>query len=141
MKPEVFGGARKIFESENSEIFSYLFLVLGLLVELVMGEGLEKNIGRVLPVTRSILQSALGALADGERNMSVEPVAPFWKEAYYSLVLFEKIMTCALTAILRFIFFRFELLQRATNLLDLGTRTLGDYVVDELSRWIKWFNC
>ncbi|XP_073124564.1 uncharacterized protein [Henckelia pumila] len=65
--------------------------VLGLLVE-VMGGGFKENIGIVLPVTRSILQSALSALAHGELNMSDEPVAPFWKEAYYSLVLFEKIL-------------------------------------------------
>ncbi|XP_073273960.1 uncharacterized protein [Primulina huaijiensis] len=65
--------------------------VLGLLVE-VMAEDFKENIGLVLPVTRSILQSALSALAHGEHNMSDEPVAPFWKEAYYSLVLFEKIL-------------------------------------------------
>ncbi|XP_073295585.1 uncharacterized protein [Primulina huaijiensis] len=64
---------------------------LGLLLE-VMGEGFKENIGCVLPVTRSILQSALSALAHGEHNMSDEPVAPFWKEAYYSLVLFDKIL-------------------------------------------------
>ncbi|KZV29896.1 small subunit processome component 20 [Dorcoceras hygrometricum] len=65
--------------------------VLGLLVE-VMGEGFKENICCVLPVMRSILQSALSALTHGEHDMSDEPIAPFWKEAYYSLVLFEKIL-------------------------------------------------
>lgn len=75
----------------NQNLWGAAAQVLGLLVE-GMGERFEENISRVLPVTRNILHSALSALAHGEPNMSAEPVAPFWKDSYYSMVLFEKII-------------------------------------------------
>ncbi|KAK6117548.1 hypothetical protein DH2020_048703 [Rehmannia glutinosa] len=64
--------------------------VLGLLVE-VMGKSFEKHLDRVLPVMRSVFRSAVSALTSSQRYLSNEAV-PFWKEAYYSLVMLEKIL-------------------------------------------------
>ncbi|KAK6117565.1 hypothetical protein DH2020_048693 [Rehmannia glutinosa] len=64
--------------------------VLGLLVE-VMGKSFEKHLDRVLPVMRSVFRSAVSALTSSQRYLSDEAV-PFWKEAYYSLVMLEKIL-------------------------------------------------
>ncbi|GER48680.1 small subunit processome component 20-like protein [Striga asiatica] len=65
--------------------------VLGLLLE-VMGKSFEKHLNKVFPVMRSIFQSAVSSLTSSEQNLSDEAVVPFWKEAYYSLVLLEKIL-------------------------------------------------
>ncbi|CAL5362801.1 unnamed protein product [Camellia sinensis] len=65
--------------------------VLGLLVE-VMRKGFQKHVNGVLPVMRSIFQSAINVLTNGQLDLSVEATVPFWKEAYYSLVLLEKIL-------------------------------------------------
>ncbi|KAL0433004.1 UNVERIFIED_CONTAM: Small subunit processome component 20 [Sesamum latifolium] len=75
----------------NHTLWSAAAQVLGLLVE-VMRKSFEKNLSRVLPVLRNILQSALSALTSIQQNSSDEAVAPFWKEAYYSLVLLEKLL-------------------------------------------------
>ncbi|XP_051119137.1 uncharacterized protein LOC127243259 [Andrographis paniculata] len=64
--------------------------VLGLLVE-VMGKKFEKHLTQILPVMRKILQSALSSATSTEQNSS-EETAPLWKEAYYSLVMLEKIL-------------------------------------------------
>ncbi|XP_028088073.1 small subunit processome component 20 homolog isoform X4 [Camellia sinensis] len=68
-----------------------LHMVLGLLVE-VMRKGFQKHVNGVLPVMRSIFQSAINVLTNGQLDLSVEATVPFWKEAYYSLVLLEKIL-------------------------------------------------
>ncbi|XP_031259480.1 small subunit processome component 20 homolog isoform X1 [Pistacia vera] len=65
--------------------------VLGLLVE-VMKRNFQRHISAVLPVTRSILQSTINIVRDGQLDLSDEVTIPFWKEAYYSLVLLEKIL-------------------------------------------------
>ncbi|KAL6493967.1 hypothetical protein OROGR_031876 [Orobanche gracilis] len=65
--------------------------VLGLLVEAI-GKNSEKHLSKVLPAMRSIFQSAVSALATSQENLSDEAIVPFWKEAYYSLVLLEKIL-------------------------------------------------
>ena len=41
---------------------------------------------------RRILQSAVNHIAISQLNVSNEAVVPLWKEAYYSLVLLEKIL-------------------------------------------------
>lgn len=66
--------------------------VLGLLVE-VTGKGFQTHLSKVLPVMRSILQSAVNALTSSQQDLSDDAVIPFWKEAYYSLVMFEKILS------------------------------------------------
>ncbi|XP_042033869.1 small subunit processome component 20 homolog [Salvia splendens] len=65
--------------------------VLGLLVE-VMGMTFQSNLIRVLPAMRNILQSAVNALASTQQDLSDVSVIPFWKEAYYSLVMLGKIL-------------------------------------------------
>lgn len=57
-----------------------------------MGKSFEKHLSRLVPVMRSIFQSADSALAPNQQSSSDEVVAPFWKEAYYSLVMLEKIL-------------------------------------------------
>ncbi|KAL0366725.1 UNVERIFIED_CONTAM: Small subunit processome component 20 [Sesamum radiatum] len=75
----------------NHNLWSAAAQVLGLLVE-VMRKSFEKHLSRVLPVLRNILQSALSSLTSIQQNSSHEAVASFWKEAYYSLVLLEKLL-------------------------------------------------
>lgn len=65
--------------------------VLGLLVE-VMKEGFQKHVCNVLPVIRRILCSGVNYLINSQRDISSEAAVPLWKEAYYSLVLLEKIL-------------------------------------------------
>ncbi|KAL7121582.1 hypothetical protein ACP275_02G190700 [Erythranthe tilingii] len=66
--------------------------VLGLLVE-VMGKSFEKHLCKLLPVMRSIFQSAVSAIESNQQSPSDEAVLPFWKEAYYSLVMLEKMLS------------------------------------------------
>lgn len=65
--------------------------VLGLLVE-VMKRDFQRHISTVLPVTRNILQSTINKVGDGLLDLSDEATIPFWKEAYYTLLLLEKIL-------------------------------------------------
>lgn len=65
---------------------------MGLLVETI-GKGFQAHIGRVLPVMRSIFQSAISAVtSSNQQDSSDDAVVPFWKEAYYSLIMLEKIL-------------------------------------------------
>ncbi|CAL5416773.1 unnamed protein product [Camellia sinensis] len=75
----------------KQHLWSAAAQVLGLLVE-VMRKGFQKHVNGVLPVMRSIFQSAINVLTNGQLDLSVEATVPFWKEAYYSLVLLEKIL-------------------------------------------------
>ncbi|KAJ0034275.1 hypothetical protein Pint_25497 [Pistacia integerrima] len=77
--------------SGKTKLLWLMILVLGLLVE-VMKRNFQRHISAVLPVTRSILQSTINIVRDGQLDLSDEVTIPFWKEAYYSLVLLEKIL-------------------------------------------------
>ncbi|KAF9622576.1 hypothetical protein IFM89_032475 [Coptis chinensis] len=69
----------------------WFFLVLGLLVE-VLKKSFRRHINNALPVIKNILKSAL-CIGDTElANYANEATIPFWREAYYSLVLLEKIV-------------------------------------------------
>jgi U3 small nucleolar RNA-associated protein 20 len=68
-----------------------LVQVLGLLVE-VMKKGFQIHVNRVLPVTRKILQSAISVDTSRQLDVSEETAVAFWKEAYYSLVMLEKML-------------------------------------------------
>jgi len=71
----------------------YIFVqVLGFVVE-VMKRGFQKHISSILPVMRKIMLSAEAVLNDAQLNLSDQETIPFWKEAYFSLVLLEKILT------------------------------------------------
>lgn len=65
--------------------------VLGLLVE-VMKKGFQKHVSSVLPVARSILQSTINGVTNRPLDFSDEVTVPFWKEAYYSLIMLEKML-------------------------------------------------
>ncbi|KAK9274446.1 hypothetical protein L1049_021693 [Liquidambar formosana] len=79
------------YMSEKQQLWSAAAQVLGLLVE-VMKKAFQRHINSVLPVTRSILQSAVNVVTDSQLDLSNEATVPFWKEAYYSLVMLEKIL-------------------------------------------------
>lgn len=65
--------------------------VLGLLVEAVK-KGFQKHITVVLPKARTILKSAIKDVNDVSQDYSDEATIPSWKEAYYSLIMLEKIL-------------------------------------------------
>ncbi|XP_027334628.1 small subunit processome component 20 homolog isoform X2 [Abrus precatorius] len=65
--------------------------VLGLLIE-VIKKGFHKHINCILPVTKCILQSAIDAITNRQVGFSAESIIPLWKEAYYSLVMLEKMI-------------------------------------------------
>lgn len=65
--------------------------VLGLLIE-VIKKGFLKHIDCILPVTYRILQSAIDEVTNRQVGFSAESIIPLWKEAYYSLVMLEKMI-------------------------------------------------
>ncbi|XP_022846936.1 small subunit processome component 20 homolog isoform X2 [Olea europaea var. sylvestris] len=75
---------------EKQKLWGASAQVLGLLVE-VMSKGFEKHLSSVLQAMRRILQSAVTAITC-EQDLSDEAVITWWKEAYYSLIMFEKIL-------------------------------------------------
>ncbi|XP_062008273.1 U3 small nucleolar RNA-associated protein 20 [Rosa rugosa] len=75
---------------EKQQLWGAAAQVLGLLVEVeVMKKRFHKHINSVLKVTKSILQSAIDAVTHDSPH---ETAIPFWKEAFYSLVMLEKIL-------------------------------------------------
>lgn len=67
--------------------------MLGLLVEVdALKEGFERHIQTVLPVARGILQSVVDVTMNEQTDISAETTITFWKEAYYSLVMLEKLL-------------------------------------------------
>jgi U3 small nucleolar RNA-associated protein 20 len=68
-----------------------LVQVLGLLVE-VMKKEFQRHVNRVLPVTRKILQSAISVVTSRQLDVSEEIAVAFWREAYYSLIMLEKML-------------------------------------------------
>lgn len=65
--------------------------VLGLLIE-VKKKGFQEHINCILPVTKHILHSAVDAVTNRQEGFSAESAIPLWKEAYYSLVMLEKMI-------------------------------------------------
>lgn len=67
--------------------------VLGLLVEVeALKEAFERRIQTVLLVARGILQCVVDVTMNEQIDISAESTITFWKEAYYSLVMLEKLM-------------------------------------------------
>ncbi|KAK3004391.1 hypothetical protein RJ639_018254 [Escallonia herrerae] len=79
------------YSGGKQHLWSAAAQVLGLLVE-VMKERFQRNISSVLSVVRSILQAAGNAVTRRQLDLSSDGTVPFWKEAYYSLVMLEKIL-------------------------------------------------
>ncbi|KAI9195334.1 hypothetical protein LWI28_013950 [Acer negundo] len=76
---------------ESQQLWGVGAQVFGLSVE-VMKKDFQKHLNSILRKTKSISQSAVSVVADGELDLPDEATIPFWKEAYYSLVLLEKIL-------------------------------------------------
>uniref|UniRef100_A0A803Q1W1 ARM repeat superfamily protein n=1 Tax=Cannabis sativa TaxID=3483 RepID=A0A803Q1W1_CANSA len=80
------------YMDEKPKLWSAAAQVLGLLVE-GQKKGFEKHIrSSVLPRARTILKSAIDDYNDRSQDYSDEATIPFWKEAYYSLIMLEKIL-------------------------------------------------
>ncbi|KAJ9555656.1 hypothetical protein OSB04_010270 [Centaurea solstitialis] len=79
------------YSGEKQGLWSAAAQVLGLLLE-VMKKGFTKHIDAIFTVMRRILQSAVNVLKNDHTDPPSGTVIPLWKEAYYSLVLFEKIL-------------------------------------------------
>ncbi|KNA06859.1 hypothetical protein SOVF_177220 isoform A [Spinacia oleracea] len=80
------------YVGEKEQLRSPAAQVLGFVVE-VMKRGFQKHINDILPVMKMIVQSTIDVLNDGQLNISDPETIPFWKDAYYSFVLLEKILT------------------------------------------------
>ncbi|KAH9620789.1 hypothetical protein KSS87_018169 [Heliosperma pusillum] len=81
-----------LYLGENQKLWSTAAQVLGFAAE-VMKKGFHKHINSILPVMRRIMMSTRAAFDDGHLSNSDQEADPFWKETYFSLVLFEKILT------------------------------------------------
>lgn len=57
-----------------------------------MKKGFQRHIGRVLPKAKTIFMSAIKDVTDRSLDYSDESAIPFWKEAYYSLIMLQKIL-------------------------------------------------
>lgn len=76
---------------EKQQLWGAAAQVLGLLIE-VRKKGFHEHINCILPVTNHILQSAIDAVTNKQEDFSAESAIPLWKEAYYSLVMLEKMI-------------------------------------------------
>ncbi|KAI3823108.1 hypothetical protein L1987_04536 [Smallanthus sonchifolius] len=79
------------YSGDQQGLWSAAAHVLGLLVT-VMKKGFAKHFNDIFPVMRRIFSSVVNILKNGPTDLSSETTIPLWKEAYYSLVLFEKIL-------------------------------------------------
>lgn len=57
-----------------------------------MKKGFQRHIKSILPVAGKILHAAVNAVTYWSLKFSQEDAVPFWKEAYYSLIMFEKLL-------------------------------------------------
>ncbi|XVF29034.1 hypothetical protein REPUB_Repub15cG0084600 [Reevesia pubescens] len=76
---------------EKQQLWSAGAQVLGLVIE-VMKKNFQRHISSILPVTKSILRSTIDAFINNQMDLTDEATIPFWKEAYYSLVMLEKML-------------------------------------------------
>ncbi|CBI17281.3 unnamed protein product, partial [Vitis vinifera] len=76
---------------EKQQLWSAAAQVLGFMIE-VMKKGFQRHIESVLPVMRSILRLAVKCGTDNQLDLSNDVAIPLWKEAYYSLVMLEKML-------------------------------------------------
>ncbi|KAM3327222.1 small subunit processome component 20 isoform X1 [Capsicum chacoense] len=83
--------SRSWYLGDKPHLWSAAAQVLGLLIE-VLKDGFQKYIDSLLPVVRNILQSAVNVPTNKQVDLPNDGTISSWKEAYYSLVLFEKII-------------------------------------------------
>ncbi|CAI8597993.1 unnamed protein product [Vicia faba] len=88
---------------DKQQLWGAAAQVLELLIEVAKNEFLkdidcmpfgkkERPIDCILPVTCRILQSAIHAVRNRQESFESESTLPLWKEAYYSLVMLEKMI-------------------------------------------------
>lgn len=82
--------AQKLVITNKTNYATIIIQALGLLVE-VLKKRFAK-IDAVFPEMKRILSSAVNVLKSGQLVPSGGATVPLWKEAYYSLVLFKKIL-------------------------------------------------
>ncbi|WCJ33154.1 ARM repeat superfamily protein [Euphorbia peplus] len=76
---------------EKRQVQSTGAQVMGLLVE-VMTKKFKNHVSTILPASKTILQGAANVVTNRTSLDISDEVSPLWKEAYYSLVLWEKIL-------------------------------------------------
>ncbi|CAN0891198.1 Small subunit processome component 20 homolog [Linum grandiflorum] len=81
------------YKDEKSRVRGPGAQMLGLLVE-VAPDALSKHVDTILPIIEKILQSTSKVITSLEAPDLSDDSIPFWKEAYHSLVLLEKILNC-----------------------------------------------
>ncbi|KAK1298071.1 hypothetical protein QJS10_CPB14g00512 [Acorus calamus] len=79
------------YAGEKHHLWSPAAQVLSLLVE-VLGKQFHEHVRRVLQVAKHIMASALDVAVKQEQEQSNRTMLPFWKEAYYSLSMFAKML-------------------------------------------------
>ncbi|XP_058078049.1 uncharacterized protein LOC131226271 isoform X2 [Magnolia sinica] len=79
------------YVDEKPHLWSAAAQVLGLLVE-VLGKEFQRHINKIIQVAHNIMMSALDKAMNNEVSNSNEATIPFWREAYYSLVMLEKML-------------------------------------------------
>ncbi|XP_043723794.1 small subunit processome component 20 homolog [Telopea speciosissima] len=79
------------YMGDKQNLWSAAAQVLGLLVE-ALKKRFQRHINKILPVTKNILKSAFDVVRDKQLDYSDEGTILFWKEAYYSLVMLEKML-------------------------------------------------
>ncbi|XP_054807809.1 U3 small nucleolar RNA-associated protein 20 isoform X1 [Prosopis cineraria] len=75
---------------EKQQLWGAAAQVLGLLIE-ILKKGFYRHVNCILPVTHRILQSSIDVITDREVDFA-DSIIPHWKEAYYSLVMLEKLI-------------------------------------------------
>ncbi|KAJ0966400.1 hypothetical protein J5N97_027538 [Dioscorea zingiberensis] len=78
------------YTGEKQHLWSAAAQVLGLLVD-VLKKGFQKHINIILDVSRNILKYSVDS-SSNIHDASNDPVMPFWKEAFHSLVMLEKML-------------------------------------------------
>ncbi|XP_020586518.1 small subunit processome component 20 homolog [Phalaenopsis equestris] len=76
---------------EKQYLWSASAQVIGLLIEVWRG-GLRRHIIGILQIARNILKTSIDAVEIAEIGVKKESVVPFWKEAYYTLDMIEKML-------------------------------------------------
>ncbi|MQL78120.1 hypothetical protein Taro_010527 [Colocasia esculenta] len=76
------------YQGENQVLWSAAAQVLGLMVD-VLKKGFRIHVDNILPVAKRIMESSISMATSKE----VGDAVPLWKEAYYTLVMLEKMLS------------------------------------------------
>ncbi|KAJ8506605.1 hypothetical protein OPV22_007491 [Ensete ventricosum] len=87
----ILGYSLSWYMGEKQHLWSASAEVLGLLVE-VMTKDIREHITSILHVAKGILEASIHAASDKGLDIMNVPAIPLWKEAYYSLIMLEKML-------------------------------------------------